>query len=309
MTKLSWSQKMQLLAAAIIADIIFSELPNKMHPVALYGNLMDKIEKIIWKDNKLQGVLFLGIGSALPWLASKMALKLFGKNRFWISIFFIYLVIAPKALSQIAIEIYEELDKGDLEKARLLLGGLVGRDVENLDISQISRATIESVAENTVDAFIAPIFWVILVGPSASLIYRGINTLDAMVGYKSSRYLNFGWASAKLDDVLNFIPARILSLLVLFFYPTSFRLWARELFSDALKHPSPNGGVAEASFAYGLNLKLGGTNYYRGQPEFRGYLGKGLSPDALDIKRSVVLASKIRNLILVFSIWGALGNE
>lgn len=308
MTRLPWSQKLQILSVAIVADSVFSELPNPVHPVALYGNAMSKIEKMLWKDNKFQGVLFLGIGSVLPWLASRVVLRLSPKDKFWFFVFFSYLVIAPKALSQVATEIYQELEKGDLEKARLLLSGLVGRDVESLGISQISRATIESVAENTVDAFIAPIFWAALLGPSASLVYRGVNTLDAMVGYKSVRYLNFGWASAKLDDILNFIPARILSSLVLFFHPMFSKAWVKELFSDALAHPSPNGGVAEASFAYGLNLKLGGTNYYGGQPEFRGYLGKGLPADTVDIKRAIVLANKIRNLILIFSTLGALGN-
>lgn len=186
--------------------------------------------------------------------------------------------LATKELGRAAKEIYYLLQAGELDYARRKLSWIVGRDTDNLSREEIVRATVETVAENIVDAIISPLFYAFLGGTSLAVAYRAVNTLDSMLGYKNEKYLHFGFVAAKLDDLANYIPARMTGLGVIlasilhgFDGSGSWQIWRR----DASKHPSPNSGIPEAAVAGALGIRLGGLNYYQGKPSFRAYMGNG----------------------------------
>ncbi|MGN6722318.1 MAG: adenosylcobinamide-phosphate synthase CbiB, partial [Marmoricola sp.] len=185
------------------------------------------------------------------------------------------------------------LHKGDLPGARLRLTHLVSRDTSSLNEAQVARAVVESVAENTSDAVVAPLFWGAVAGVPGLIGYRAANTLDAMVGYRNDRYENFGWASARFDDLVNWPAARLGGLLVAVASPrTALRAlaaWRR----DASGHPSPNAGVVESSFAGALGIRLGGTNRYGDRVEHRVVLGDGRAPEVSDVARANELARRV----------------
>jgi adenosylcobinamide-phosphate synthase len=198
-------------------------------------------------------------------------------------------VLGSRSLRTEAAAVGEVLEAGDLAGARQRVTHLVGRDPETLDVDGVARAVVESVAENTCDAIVAPLFWGALAGVPGLLGYRAANTLDAMVGHRSSRYAKFGWASARLDDVANAVPARVTAGLAAAVAPAvggdplrALRTAAR----DGRKHPSPNSGVSEAAFAGALGLRLGGRNVYQGRVEERPVLGDGAAPTPADIQRA-----------------------
>jgi adenosylcobinamide-phosphate synthase len=198
-------------------------------------------------------------------------------------------VLGSRSLRAEASAVADLLDAGDLAGARQRVTHLVGRDPDSLDADGVARAAVESVAENTCDAVVAPLFWGALAGLPGLLGYRAVNTLDAMVGHRSTRYARFGWASARLDDVANAVPARMTAALTALAAPAvsgdpvrALRTAAR----DGRKHPSPNAGVSEAAFAGALALRLGGRNVYHGRVELRPVLGDGTTPTAADIRRA-----------------------
>jgi adenosylcobinamide-phosphate synthase len=173
------------------------------------------------------------------------------------------------------------LAAGNTAEARRSLSYIVGRDTDNLEESEIWRALIETVAENTSDGIIAPLFWLTLTGPVGGMAYKAVSTLDSMVGYKSERYLQFGWASARMDDLLNFIPARLTALLMILVAPLaglSAKNALTVVLRDRLKHPSPNSGHPEAAAAGALGIRLGGPASYKGLPSWKEYIGTPLAP-------------------------------
>jgi adenosylcobinamide-phosphate synthase len=185
------------------------------------------------------------------------------------------------------------LEDGDRDLARTRLPALVGRDPAELDEKEVVRAAVESVAENTVDAVVAPALWAAGLGARGALGYRAVNTLDAMVGHRSDRYERYGWASARLDDAASWGPARVTALLVAVVRPrTAAAVW-RAVRDDAPAHPSPNAGVAEAAFAAALGLRLGGENRYGDRVELRPALGDGRPPEVEDVGRAVRLSADV----------------
>ncbi|MDT5091212.1 MAG: adenosylcobinamide-phosphate synthase [Mycobacterium sp.] len=191
---------------------------------------------------------------------------------------------------------------GDVDNARKLLPALCGRDPESLDVDGLTRATLESLAENTSDAQVAPMFWAAVGGAPGALAYRAVNTLDAMIGHRSPRYLRFGWAGARLDDIANFVPARLTATLVALCAPLvggsptgAIRVWRR----DAARHPSPNAGVVEAAFAGALGVRLGGPTRYAHALEIRPELGDGRAPDVDDLRRAVRLSRIVQTATAV----------
>ena len=173
-----------------------------------------------------------------------------------------YVAVAGRALGEAAGQVDEALAAGRLDRARSLLPALVGRDPDGLDEKEVCRAVIESVAENTVDAVVAPALWAAVLGAPGALGQRAVNTMDAMVGHRDDRYLNYGWAAARLDDVVAWVPARVTVGLVMASRPRHAGAVARVVRRDAGRHPSPNSGVAEAAFAAALGLRLGGPSRY-----------------------------------------------
>ncbi|PRC43499.1 cobalamin biosynthesis protein, partial [Mycobacterium sp. ITM-2017-0098] len=197
------------------------------------------------------------------------------------------------------------LEEGDVEGARRLLPSLCGRDPAVLDASGLIRAALESIAENTSDAQIGPLVWVAVGGAPAALVYRAANTLDAMIGNRSPRYTRFGWAAARFDDLMNLAPARLTGVAVVVCAPLvggspaqAWRAWRR----DASKHPSPNAGVAEASFAGALGIRLGGRTQYAHELEIRPTLGDGRIPDVDDLARAVRLSRAVQMLAAAVAV-------
>jgi adenosylcobinamide-phosphate synthase len=202
------------------------------------------------------------------------------------------------------------LTSGDLAGGRDRLGHLCGRDASGLDGPELARAAIESVAENTADAAVGPLLWGAVLGLPGVVGYRAVNTLDAMVGHRSPRYLRFGWAAARLDDLANLAPARLCAALAALAAPViggspraAWRVWRR----DGDNHPSPNAGQCEAAFAGALDVTLGGTNVYGDEIETRGRLGDGRRPVIADVARCADLsAAVVAGGVVISAVLGAL---
>ncbi len=206
----------------------------------------------------------------------------------------------------------ELLVRGDLEGARRLLPSLCGRDPATLDASGLTRATVESLAENTSDAQVAPLLWASAGGAPAVLAYRAINTLDAMIGHRSPRYTRFGWAAARLDDAANYLAARVTAALTVACAPVvggsprrAVAAWRR----DSKRHPSPNAGVVEAAFAGALGVQLGGPTQYHYELQIRPALGDGLPPRVPDIDRAVRLSRAVQAATVVVAAISVVGRS
>ena len=271
-------------AIGVLADLAFGEPPLEPHPVSLFGRLMRGVETTLYRDRRPAGVLHTAVGVAVG-AGAGLVLRSTAVAT--------YLSVAHTALVESALEISSALDDDDLPRARALLPTLVGRDPTNLDASEITRAVVESLAENTVDAVVAPVLWALAGGAPGTLGYRAVNTMDATVGYRNERYRRYGWASARLDDVANFIPARFTAALVVLVRPPTARAVWRAVRADAPGHPSPNAGVAEAAFAAALGVRLGGVNTYGTVVEARAVLGTGRRPEGADILAAVALGREL----------------
>jgi adenosylcobinamide-phosphate synthase len=273
--------------------------PQRWHPVAGFGRVASALENTTYGDSRRRGVVHLallagaatggGLGLELSTRHRPVAHTLVTAAATWT-------VLGGTSLAREATAVHRLLATDDLPGARQRLTHLVGRDTSVLDEGEVSRATVESVAENTSDAVVAPLVWGAVLGIPGLLGYRAANTLDAMVGHRGARYGRFGWASARFDDLLNLPGARLSGLLAAALAPTvggspaaSLGAWAR----DARRHPSPNAGVVEAAFAGALGVRLGGRNHYAHGVEDRVLLGDGPAPAPGDIERAVRLARHV----------------
>ncbi len=271
-------------AAGLVADRVFGEPPVEPHPVAAFGSVMQQIEASLWADSRARGILHAGIGLAIGAAAGRLVRS---------TALATYVAVAGRQLGQAATEVGAALDAGDLGAARAALPTLVGRDPTDLDEAEIARAVVESVAENTVDAVVAPALWASVAGAPGVLAHRAANTMDAMVGHRSERYLRYGWASARIDDAMAWLPARATAALVAAVRPGRAGAVVRAVLHDASAHPSPNAGVAEAAFAAALGVRLGGVSRYGGRVEHRPPLGAGGPVVVGDIARAVRLAGDV----------------
>ena len=221
-------------------------------------------------------IIIVGTVFGLAWFLLYLACQLSAISYQLLSVFIAYVSLSIKSLKDEALSVASSVENISIVEARKRLKNIVGRDTGNLSKGEIYRAVTETVAENTSDGIIAPLFYLALGGPALALAYKAVNTLDSMVGYKNEKYKNLGWFSARMDDIVNFIPARITAILMVF---SSFILrfnWRDSLkiiWRDAKKHPSPNAGFPEAAVAGALGLQLGGTNYYFGAPHHRPLIG------------------------------------
>jgi adenosylcobinamide-phosphate synthase len=245
---------------------------------------MGRVEDALYRPRRSAGVLHAAAGVTLGVGAGSLVRS---------AALATYVSVAQRALSDAGREVADALREEDLTRARQLLPNLVGRDPSELDALEITRAVVESLAENTVDAVVAPALWGALLGAPGTLGYRAINTMDASVGYRSERYANYGWASARLDDVVNFVPSRLTAVLVAAVRPRSASAIWRAVRQDSPFHPSPNAGVAEAAFAAALEVRLGGVNTYGTRVEHRPQLGRGRAPQVSDIGAAVELCRDV----------------
>lgn len=280
-----------------LADVAFGD-PVRGHPVAGFGWCADALERLTYRDSRAAGVahvtLLLGVtallGAAVQRRAHGPALAAATAAATWVS-------LGGTTLARTGTRMAELLEAGDVEGARALLPSLCGRDPAALDADGLARAALESVAENTSDAHVAPLVWAAAGGVPGVLVYRAVNTLDAMIGNRSPRYARFGWAAARLDDAANYVGARVAGVLVVVCAPlvggspaAALRAWRR----DAARHPSPNAGVVEASFAGALGVRLGGPTQYRHELEIRPTLGDGRVPAVADLRRAVQLSGLVQ---------------
>jgi adenosylcobinamide-phosphate synthase len=288
------------VALGLLADRAFREPPDPLHPVAGFARVMQRAEARLYADDRSAGAVHAALGLALgagaglvvrsPALATAVA-------------------VAGRGLATAARDVGRQLEAGDLEAARRALPALVGRDPSGLDAKEIARAVVESVAENTVDAVVAPALWAAAAGAPGALAHRAVNTMDAMVGHRSDRYRRYGWAAARLDDAAAWVPARVTAGLVAAVRPRAAAEVLAVVRRDAAAHPSPNSGVAEAAFAAALGLRLGGESRYGDRVEQRPSLGSGRPAEPADIERAVRLSRDVTLLLAGGLATAALGGR
>lgn len=272
------------VAVGLLADMVLGEPPVRPHPVALFGRVVRAAEQRTYRDSRTAGAVHAALGIGLGAVAGTVVRSTTVAT---------YVAVAGRALWQAADAVRLALAADDIEEARLLLPSLVGRDPSQLDDKDIARAAVESVAENTVDAVVAPALWAAVAGAPGALGHRAVNTLDAIVGHRSPRYERFGWASARADDVAAFVPARVTAALVAAVRPRAAAAVLSTVRRDAPGHPSPNAGVAEAAFAAALGLRLGGESHYGDRIEVRPALGDGRPPEPIDIAHAIRLSQHV----------------
>nr|WP_174257513.1 cobalamin biosynthesis protein [Phytoactinopolyspora alkaliphila] len=302
------------LVAGLVADAVLGD-PRRGHPVAGFGRAASVLERTWWADSRRRGALHTAVAVGIPvvagvavdrslarlgsraaerqarhrWSAGDLTRATAVATTAWA-------VLGGRSLTREAELLGRSLSDGDLESARQRLPHLCGRDPASLDPAGLARATVESVAENTSDAVVAPLFWGAVAGLPGLAAYRAVNTLDAMVGHKNERFRNFGWASARVDDLANLLPARLSGALAAAAAPLvggrpadAVLAWRR----DAHRHPSPNAGVVEAAFAGALGRQLGGRTVYAYGVDERPVLGSGPPVTPADIPRAVRLSRAV----------------
>lgn len=277
-------------AGGLLLDRIVGEPPALVHPVAHFGWAMTRLEGQMWSDSRMAGAAYATAGACVGvwagWIVRSTAAAL-------------SLAVAGRELRRVAAQVADQCQAADLEAARRALPALVGRDPSELDAAGIAAAVIESLAENSVDAVLAPVFWAVVAGAPGAAGYRAVNTMDAMVGHRSSRYERFGWAAARLDDAANYLPARLFAAAVALTHPRRGRAVWTAVRRDASAHPSPNAGVAEAAVAAALGLQLGGPVRYGDRVEDRPRLDCGPRPQPSDITRAIRLVDRVELAVLV----------
>jgi adenosylcobinamide-phosphate synthase len=302
------------LALGAAADLLVGD-PRRGHPVAGFGSAAAALERLTWRDSRAAGVghtlacvgTAAGLGTAAHRLTAGHPLA-----RTTVTAAATWAVLGGTSLGRAATTMAGHLEAGDLPAARAHLSTLAGRDPRALGEPDLVRATVESVAENTSDAAVAPLFWGAVAGLPGLLAYRAANTLDAMVGHRSPRYERFGWASARLDDVLNWVPARLTAALTVLVAPLAggsaggaWRAWHR----DGAAHPSPNAGRCEAALAGALGVRLGGRNVYGSRVEDRPALGDGQPPVRGDVRRATRLSRAVWTAAAVLAVLGRLARR
>ena len=302
------------ITAGYFADVLFGD-PRRGHPVALFGSGAAALERMTYADSRRAGALHAGglLGTlAVLGVAVERTARRRGPE--WTAVATAaatFVALGGTSLSRTGHQMAGLLDAGDVAGARRLLPSLCGRDPAALDSAGLARAALESVAENTSDAHVAPVLWAAVAGVPAVLVYRGANTLDAMIGNRSPRYVRFGWAAARFDDAANFVAARVTALLVAACAPLvggspaeALGAWRR----DAARHPSPNAGVVEAAFAGALSVQLGGPTHYAHELEIRPKLGDGRAPEVSDLARAVRLSRIVQAAAVVAVCVSAVGR-
>jgi adenosylcobinamide-phosphate synthase len=276
------------ITLALIIDGFIGDPPNWPHPVRWIGRMIAFFEQK-WNHGvlrKLKGIGMVWIIISCTWLIT------------WCLVYAVYMIhpaigvvfegiliattIAQKGLADAAKVVFQPLNEGKIEEARKKLSYIVGRDTDDLPEEEVVRATVETVAENTCDAITAPIFWALVGGAPLAMVYRAINTCDSMVGYKNERYRDFGWASARFDDVLNWLPSRLTAWVMIIANKPVEGMTRSKVMKvmkrDGRLHPSPNSGWSEAATAGLLGVQLGGINKYRGVISHRAKMGIPLYP-------------------------------
>lgn len=275
------------LVIAFIIDLIIGDPDWISHPVVIMGKLISSLEKLLRKTEdsplmaKFKGTILALTVILSSYLSISIIIQLAAEVNLYFShfleIFLLSLSLALKGLITAGSGVYQALAADNLELGRQKVNLIVGRDCSEASRGEVIRAVLETLAENSSDGILAPAFYYLLGGLPLAVAYKAVNTLDSMLGYKNEKYLNFGAAAARIDDLFNFIPARITALLMIvasFLINYDYRAALTTVLNDAPKHPSPNAGFPEAAAAGALSLRFGGVNYYHGEKSFRAYIGQ-----------------------------------
>ncbi len=298
------------IAIAFILDILIGDPRWLPHPVKMLGKCIEFLEKILRRlisSEHVAGMfLTLIVVIGTYFITIEFIFFSYGMGNICgiaTSILIIFYSLSVRDLLKETGNVLKALKSGDLKSARNNLSRIVGRDTHNLSEQQVATGCIETSAESSVDGIIAPLFYACLGGPALAMAYKSINTLDSMVGYKNEKYINFGWSSAKLDDIANFVPARIASIILPMSsficgedYSNSVKIVKR----DGQNHPSPNSGIPEAAIAGALRIRLGGPNTYNGISSFKPYIGdpqNSVEPDDIGSTTKIVMVSAIISVL------------
>jgi adenosylcobinamide-phosphate synthase len=282
------------VVAALLADGLIREPPEAAHPIVLMGRAISAFEELVlaFKGERRLRLAGLFLAAALPTLSfvlARLALLLApAKLRWLLEVGLLSTALSMRGLAQSALAVERGLAGSDLEAARTRVGELVGRDTGRLPPGEVARAAVESISENTSDGVVAPMMYGVLLGAPGALAYKAVNTLDSMVGHPQPPYKDLGWASARLDDLANLLPARLTVLSVAIVSGRGLTTLASARRYGPLTR-SPNAGRVEAAFAGALDLRLGGANSYGGVLRQGPVLGSGHPPEATDIRRAVSL--------------------
>jgi len=309
------------ITAAYVADLILGDPHGYPHPVRLIGRAVQALEPELLhtEDSSMKQYLLGGIlaglivvlAATLTWAIIRTAQWIHPVFSFIATIFFAYTTLATRNLYDEVKKVIKTLEQGNLTRARKEVGFLVSRDTDRLDEREVCRALIETISENTSDGIVAPLFYLAIGGPPLAMAYKALNTLDSMVGYKNERYRYFGWASAKADDVANFLPSRITALLFILSSLVLGKKWKgawRVALKDGRKNMSPNSGYPEAAVSGALGIQLGGEDFYFGVLEKKPLIGEPEKSISLnDVKASLHLmlaTSLIAGMItILLTIW------
>jgi len=280
---------MSAIAAGYVADALLGD-PVRLHPVAGFGHIAAAAERATYAPSRARGAAYAAglVGAA----AGAVELVARRTRRAPVLAVVLWASLGGRSLVRVGRRIGRLVDADDIAGARDQLPWLCGRDPDDLDAAGLRRATVESLAENTADAVVGPLFWGAVAGPAGAAAYRAANTLDAMVGHRSERYARFGWAAARLDDALNWPVARATVALTAVASGAPVAT-IRTALADGARHPSPNAGRVEAAFAGALGLRLGGPLAYGGRVEDRSVLGSGAAPGQGDVERAARLSLKV----------------
>lgn len=311
------------LSIGYVLDLIIGDPHGIWHPVCGIGTLISKSEKMLRKlfgegkkREKIAGFFLVfivcTIATAIPWVILWFAGKISSYLRLAFGTIMCCQLLATKSLKDESMKVYEQLVKPDLEGARKAVSMIVGRDTKALLSEGVTKATVETIAENTSDGIIAPLFYIAIGGPVLGFFYKAINTMDSMVGYKNDKYMNFGFAAAKLDDIVNFIPARLAALLMIVAsgllrmdMKGAFHIYRR----DHGNHSSPNSAHTEAVVAGALGVQLAGDAYYFGKLVKKPTIGDDTRPiTAKDIKRAnrLLYMTSLLAVVIILAIRAAI---
>lgn len=306
------TQQAVVVLAAVALDLVLGDPRALPHPVVAIGGMISALEaplRRIFGNERLAGVALLTIAVGVTYAVAAALLhaaySVSPAAGFAVALYLAWVSLAARSLHMESGKVAKALRRGDLPAARLALSYIVGRETAGLDEPEIVRGAVETVAENTGDGVIAPLFYLMLGGPALAMAYKAVNTLDSMVGYKNERYLHFGWASARFDDLANFIPARLTALLMVLAAPLcglsgggAWRMARR----DGRNHSSPNSGYPEAAAAGALGVRLGGANRYFGEMVEKPTIGDPLRPLTLSAYGAVVRLMYASEALMV-TIW------
>jgi adenosylcobinamide-phosphate synthase len=307
-----------IISAAYILDLLLGDPQTVWHPVRFIGRLIERLEERLnvgGHNRKFLGVILVvlvtGTVSFGVWGILRLSATVHRFLFYGASVLLIYFSLSVKALADEAGNIKKNLENGDIQAARNNLSMIVGRDTKDLNESEIIRATVETVAESTMDGIVAPLFYSFLGGPALAWFYKTVNTLDSMVGYRNERFKEFGWASAKLDGLLNLVPAKITSFLISASMSCCGKNWLNSINWTGkyiLKGPAVNSDATEASMAGGLGIQLGGTNFYGLQAVHKPFLGDAFEPlNIKHIHQSTVISYVASALMLIMG-WVIIGR-